>query len=505
MRECYPAALVDEFQDTDPIQYEIFRRIYGGTDSPVTFVGDAKQAIYSFRGADVNAYLGAREAADAERTLHANFRSVAPLVRAVNAVFAGETPFVTPGIRYASAAAAAKNHPPLVIEGDANAPFTIWFMSETRIAEEGAHGCVAQATAAAISRLLTAAERGEATLDGKPLRGDHIAVLVQRHRQGERVRDALARLGIASVTYGQASVFNTPESVEIERVLAAVAEPAREPLVRAALATDLIGKKGDDLAALAADSNGWERILQRFTRYHEIAVEHGFIRMWRELLEAEGVSTRLLACIDGERRLTNLQHLADLLQESAVRDGLDLEGLVRLLARSRGARMGDAESQQLRLESDEHLVRILTVHAAKGLGFPIIFCPFLWDGRRAEREEIVACHSLDAEHRALFDVGSPDFDRHADAAAEEAYAERVRLAYVALTRAAYRCTIAWGCAKGAETAPLAWLLHRPPAAGIGALGALKRHFKSLNEAGMRADLARLETASAGSDPGHRST
>jgi exodeoxyribonuclease V beta subunit len=498
LRECYPAALVDEFQDTDPIQYEIFQRIYGGTDSPIAFVGDAKQAIYSFRGADVNAYLAARDAADAERTLPANFRSIPPLVRAVNAVFAGETPFVTPDISFSPAQAGAKNHAPLVIEGDAGAPFTIWFLSEKRIAEGGAHNCVAEATAAAISHLLAAAERGEATLDGKPLRGDHIAVLVQRHRQGERVRDALARLGIASVTYGQASVFDSAESIEIERVLAAVAEPMREPLVRAALATDLIGKTGDELAALAADSNAWERILQRFTRYHETAIEHGFIRMWRELVEAEGVSARLLGYIDGERRLTNVQHLVDLLQEAAVRDGLDLEGLRRLLARSRGARMGDAETQQLRLESDEHLVRILTVHAAKGLGFPIVFCPFLWEGRRPEEKEVIACHTLDAERRALFDAGSPDFERHAEAAAEEAYAERVRLAYVALTRAAYRCTIAWGCVKGAETSPLAWLLHRPPpAAGTRVLGALKQHFKCLDEARMRADLARLEAASEG--------
>jgi exodeoxyribonuclease V beta subunit len=485
LRARYPVALLDEFQDTDPIQYAIFRNLYGigaaaAADLAVYFVGDPKQAIYSFRGADVNAYLAARDEADVQRTLLVNRRSVTRLVSAVNAVFAGDAPFLAEQIGFAPSQPGPQTHAPLAIDGDDAAPFRIWFLPRDGTEPVGkglANERAARATSREIARLLALAARGKATLGGKPVVGADIAVLVPSHRQGGYVQDALARLGVASVTYGQDSVYHSPEAVEVERILLAVAEPGREGLVRAALATDLFGRSGEEIAALATDAAAWDRILERIAGYHALAAEHGFARLWRALVEGEGVSARLLALRDGERRLTNLQHLADLLQDAALRQGLDLEGLARLLVRARTAATGDAEAEQLRLESDENLVKILTVHAAKGLEFPIVFCPFLWEGReRAEKGEIVACHE---NGRAVLDVGSERMDSRRQAAGHEELAERLRLAYVALTRAKHRCTVVWGAVNEGDNSPLAWLLHRKRGEA----------FAALDDTALRADLA----------------
>jgi exodeoxyribonuclease V beta subunit len=486
LRQRYPAALLDEFQDTDPPQSAIFERLYAGTDLPVYCVGDPKQAIYGFRGADVNAYLAARERADAQRTLGVNQRSVPAQVHAVNAIFSREHAFLDPSILFARSDPGQRELPTLVLREPLPAPFTLWFLG----AEEGkpltktvANERVAIATAAAIAALLSP---GAARLDDTPLGGQHIAVLVPSHRQGGLVRAALARHGIASVTYGQDNVYQTAEAEAVERVLVAVAEPGREGLVRAALATSLLGRDAAALAACDADASAWDAEQSRFVRYRERAVQHGFIRMWRELIEAEGVPARLLALPDGERRLTNLQHLSDLLQQAAVSEGLDVDALARLLARAREGRFGNPDAQLLRLESDAKLVRVLTVHAAKGLEFPIVFCPFLWDGARyAGRDGIAACHAGGA---AVIDLGSPQFAAHVAATEREEQAEDLRLAYVALTRAQHCCVIAWGNVADAGAAPLAWLLH-----GV----TDKKAIEQRGDAQVRADLDGVVASSNG--------
>jgi exodeoxyribonuclease V beta subunit len=255
--------------------------------------------------------------------------------------------------------------------------------------------------------------------------------------------------------------------------------------VRGALVTDLLGATAERLAHYDATPAAWDAVQARFIAYRERAAKRGFIRMWRELLEGEGIPGRLLALPDGDRRLTNLQHLSELLQQAAARDGLDVGALARLLARQRAGRGGDTDAQLLRLESDEQLVRVLTIHAAKGLEFPVVFLPFLWDGpRRAAEDGPAVCHQAGG---ALIDFGTDDFDARAAAAQDEQRAEHLRLAYVALTRATQRCILAWGHVKDGDRSPLASLLH----------GAHGHAFRLFDEARLRADLAHLAAASGG--------
>ncbi len=459
-RARYRIALVDEFQDTDPLQLRIFNRIFGADERPLIFVGDPKQAIYGFRGADVFAYLQARANAATGYALLENRRSDPPLLAAVNALFARSQPFLLDDMPYAAARAAAMPRKALRIEDDA-APLTLWTMQppegDKQFTKDMALDMTAEAVAADIARLLRLGAEGRATLDGRPLGGGDIAVLVRKHREGDGVRAALARHGIPSVSGGGGSVWHSDEAAEIERLLRAIAAPAREGLVRAALASVLFGADAARLAAWLADDAAWSAQLERIHDDQLLLRERGFMAMWRRLLRRENVVARLLARPDGERCLTNYRQLAELLQQAEQGAALDAEGLARYLARQREAPEG--EESQLRLESDARLVRIVTVHAAKGLQYPVVYCPYLWFGPEEKKKDWpVLAHR---NGQACLDFGSADIDVLRAAADREAAAEELRLAYVALTRAEHRCIIAWGKVNNCARSPLAWLLFGP--------------------------------------------
>jgi exodeoxyribonuclease V beta subunit len=466
LRARFRIALVDEFQDTDLLQLRIFTRIFGTQTHPLIFVGDPKQAIYGFRGADVFAYLRAREQADAIHALLENRRSDRPLLDALNALFARPRPFLLDKLSYEPALAAPQEERTRCVIDDEAAPLTLWLMEppagKKQLTKEAGRRMAAEAVAADIARLLNLAAAGRARLGERALCGGDIAVLVRQHREGELVKQALARRGIPSVSGGEGSVWESEEAEELERLLIAIAQPSRETLVRAALASALLGADAAQMAAWRDDDLAWSARLERFHDDHRLLHERGFIAMWRRLMRRENVVARMLARPDGERRLTNYRHLAELLQAAEQRAALDAEGLARFLSEQRRAAV--SEEAQLRLESDAHLVRIVTQHAAKGLQYPIVYCPFLWVGREASADWPALAHRDGAP---VLDFGSPHQDELAAAAAREAAAEELRLAYVALTRAEHRCIVVWGKANQSELSPLAWLLFGPREAVAG--------------------------------------
>ncbi len=497
LRDRFAAALIDEFQDTDPLQYAIFERVFAHESVPLFFVGDPKQAIYSFRGADLQAYLNARDAAGEPWVLGTNRRSAPPLVEAVNTLFAAQpSPFRDGRLAFHPVASVA-DHAALTVAGAEPPPLEVWFLP--RVANEKGKLSdlgktettqrIAEAVAADIAGLLNRAERGEARLGSAPVAGGDIAILVKSHHQGRVMHEALTAVNVACVRYGQDSVFDTREATEVERLLLAVAEPGHEGRVRGALATDLLGYTGEQLFALEQDAAAWDAVLGNFHRWHALCRDRGFIAMWSLLLAECAVAPRLLAAPEGERRMTNLQHLSELLQHLAHDEGLDADALAKRIADERAGEAHDSfgsEARLLRLESDEHLVRIVTIHAAKGLEYPVVYCPFLWDGGRPRKALPVRFHDA-ADHRGVLDFGSAAFaDGEAQAEAERR-AEQLRLAYVALTRAKQRCVLAWGGIRDADTSPLAWLLH----------GLDGDAFKALDDHALRAALAALQQRAAG--------
>jgi exodeoxyribonuclease V beta subunit len=501
----FPAALIDEFQDTDPLQFAIFKTIYASTppaddpsaaNGPLFFVGDPKQAIYSFRNADLQTYLAAGDHAAGHYSLAHNQRSTEPLIHALNLLFeANPRAFMLEGLAYQRVELGAKPRKPLNERGEARAPLQVWTLpvdAETGepMFKRDADAAVVSATAAEIARLLSAAQRGELTLGhppaDQPLKAGEIAVLVRSNAQGTLIRHALTALGVGSVELSQASVFRSSDAEELDRVLTAILEPAREHKLKAALSTEAMGRDAAQIAALGDDESALLATVQRFAGYRETWLQRGVGFMLRQWLSDERVAGRLLARPDGERRLTNLLHLVECLHEAAQAHAAP-EALLRWLQSQRVAPDG-GDTTQLRLESDQNLVQIVTIHKSKGLEYPIVFCPFLWGtarGGRPDGLDGVAYHDddgatvIDYGHEFLDDARKEDIRRRVRL---EESAETLRLIYVALTRAVHRCVIVAGCFRvqagksahatgstrsllnwlvaGGETAPADWFEHK---------------------------------------------
>ncbi len=502
IRKRFPAALIDEFQDTDPLQYRIFRRIYPPAENCALFlIGDPKQAIYSFRGADIFTYMQAKaDTGDRSTyTLGTNWRSAAGLVAAVNHLFSSACrPFVYDrDIPFFPVAAGPEaDRTPLKIDGKVPAPLVFAFLEKGdlpatgngAIKAETARDAAAAFCAGRIARLLALSRQGRATLGDAPLRAGDIAVLVRSHRDGLLMQEALRARAVASVSLSQQSVFETPEARCLQQVLLAVAEPGNENRLRAALATDWMGWRADQILTLDEDG-GPEDVRTRFRAYRDLWLTRGFETAFLALIDREAVCRRLRAEPDGERRLTNLMHLGELLQ-AAARRCVGTEPLLRWLADQRNGGSGEDE-RLLRLESDEALVQIVTIHKSKGLEYPVVFIPFAWAGGKENRGPVLF-HDPGPPFGAYLDFGSDDLDTHRGLAASEDLAERLRLFYVAVTRARHLCVLTWGRINTAERSAPAWLLHPDPRSDPPASA-----MKDLDEAAIRARLDDLAAGAGG--------
>lgn len=455
VRQRFPAALIDEFQDTDPVQYRIFQQLYGDDDAVAWLVGDPKQAIYSFRGADVFTYLQARHDAGQQHSLGVNHRSDEALVSAVNQLFARPQPFLLPGIVFQPVDAARRG--PSALHGGAQhaAPLQWRLLAAdgTALSKEEASRRSAQHAASEMVRLLS---DPAVMLEGRRLHGGDIAVLVPSHRQGSLMAEALRERGVPCVQQATHNVFLTEEAVELRNLLAAVLQPNRQSALSAALCCPWLGLDGAELWQLRETPEHWEQQVEDFNRYHQLWREHGFLPMARQLLDERAVAEHLLRLQDGERRLTNVLHLLELTQaESHVHLGMD--SLYRWFCDQTLQPDGGQDEALIRLESDAQRVRIVTIHASKGLEYPVVFCPFAWDGKLLQRHEQDVLSCRDEAGVATLYLGAPATARAR--AESERFAEQLRLLYVALTRARHRCYLYWGWVKDAGRAALSWLLY----------------------------------------------
>ncbi|WP_439886990.1 exodeoxyribonuclease V subunit beta [Pseudomonas sp. MBLB4123] len=508
LRAQYPLALIDEFQDTDPVQYQVFRRIYA-SQGDLCFVGDPKQAIYAFRGADLATYLKARDEAARQYSLATNHRSTPELIAALNQLFDRPRPFAEEGLAYPPVGASQRPRPRLVLPEEAEAPLALVWLDDEYLSKGQAGALAARDTARRIAAVLSASGIGQAYFEHSgertPLKGGDIAVLVASHRQAAEVAAELAARGVPSVRRGKENVWHSEEAEALAAVLAAYAEPGREGALRYALASRLLGRSAAELAACQDDARAWDEEREAAERYHQLWQQQGFMRAFRAWLDEQRVAERLLALVDGERRLTNLLHLAELLQS----ESLQRPGLEQLLAWFEAQRRAEAHGEDalLRLESDAERVQIVTIHTSKGLEYPLVFCPYLWDGALLRQFEDISCHADDGT--PLLDLGGEHLDRHRERARQERFAEKLRLTYVALTRARDRLWLHWGpvdCKpkkdgslgdSGLHSSALAWLLHGRRLPGEDALGELAAHLQSLGPAQLRGEIEQLVAASQG--------
>ena len=454
IRQRYPVAMIDEFQDTDPQQYGIFQAIYlqpqsdKQSDSALLLIGDPKQAIYAFRGADIFTYMYARSEVKHHYTLGTNWRSSPGMVSAVNQVFSAvESPFLFADIPFLPVSAAKKNQAlRFEIAGDIQKAMHIWLQPGEGCGTVEYQQSLAAQCAAQIRDWLTAGQQGKALLYtdkkdslgreiAKPVEASDITILVRSRAEAALVRDALSALAIPSVYLSNRdNVFQTPEARDLLWLLQAVLAPEQERLLRSALATSLMGLNSQQLNELNQDERLWDALVDEFDTYRQQWQKQGVLPMLREIMGRRHLAENLLASEGGERRLTDVLHIGELLQEASLT--LDSEpALLRWLAQQIDSPEVQSENQQLRLESDRHLVQVVTIHKSKGLEFPIVWLPFI-GSYRLQKQPLY--HDRDSFNAVLDLNYSDDAVKLAE---EERLAEDLRLLYVALTRSVYHCSL----------------------------------------------------------------
>ncbi|MCA1682983.1 MAG: UvrD-helicase domain-containing protein [Actinobacteria bacterium] len=481
LRDRYGVVLVDEFQDTDPVQWDIVRRAFGDGGATLVLVGDPKQAIYAFRGADVYAYLAAARAAAVRATLDVNWRSDQGLIDAYDAVFGG-CRLGHEGIVYRRVRAADANRAPRLSGAPAAAPLRIRVVRREDVAltragfasNAAAREHVARDVAADLVRLLSSGAEIESRSQlgeprGRtPVRPGHVAVLVATNRNAALIRAALDDARVPAVISGAGSVFGTPPAREWLRLLEAVERPTSPGRARSAALTCFFGWS---VAAVAgADELAWEQVHRRLHDWARVLRARGVASLAETITLTERLPERILARADGERRFTDLRHVGQLLHAAAVTEQLGTTALVAWLARRIAEAQEDTtdEERSRRLESDAEAVQVLTIHRSKGLEFPIVYVPFIWEARYIPRDpQPVFFHDPQAADARTIDVSMEgrDFDRHRRQNLVEQRGEDLRLAYVALTRAQHQAVVWWAGSWDSRHSPLGRLLFARDAEG----------------------------------------
>jgi exodeoxyribonuclease V beta subunit len=457
----YRAGLIDEFQDTDSVQYEIFRRVFSGQQHYLFFVGDPKQAMYGFRGADVFTYLSAASQAARGFTLDTNFRSEKLLLDAVNTLFTNvDRPFLIEGIGYRPVRPPKKSREGFatLLETTFIGPlrFRLLQSAEKPYNQRDAESLINRAVVADIARL----EASGSQLANRPLKFGDMAVLVRTNAQAANLQKLLRASGIKSVLKSEESVFETNEACETLRLLEAVLEPGRDILLRTALATSLFGLNAAEILSLDAGEAKWQFWLEKFLLFRSKWEESCFIALFRSVLIDQEVRQRLIQYPGGERILTNFLHIAELLHRAETEERLTPNALCGWLREQLGDAARANDEHQLRLESDDDAVLLATVHKSKGLEYPIVFCPFLWKAGDLKYRREILFHDPENNDRLTLDLREirPDPDDHNRIAGEECMAESLRALYVALTRAQNRCYVYAGNISGFDDSPLAHVL-----------------------------------------------
>jgi exodeoxyribonuclease V beta subunit len=466
-------------------------------------------------------------------TLAINHRSLPGLIKAVNAVFSqAQHPFIFDEIVFQPAQASnISDRELLSFDKREQSPFILWFfnrpsqLTEMRgknpdrlktIPKTLAREIIASEVAAEITRLLNLSADNSKD-PNKKLSPSDIAILVRTNREARLMQRVLHEYLVPSVLHSGEDLFASPEAREMEFLLSAIADHNNIRKIKTALLTGIIGLTGSEIAALDNESDENQQVIESwltaFKKYFDLWNRDGFISMFWAFMQENRIRTKLLEHVYGERSLTNILHLAEVLHQASVNDQLSFNGILSFMRERLTSSQTAVSEQQLRLESDADRVRIVTIHKAKGLEYPIVFCPFTWEGTKLSgRKDCIFHQRFKTEKKAalILDGGSKDLDKHLLIAKQEELAENLRLLYVALTRAVHRCYFVWGPFNGSETSAPAYLLHQPSMpSSDSAEGACDKQFnikllrdtanrlKNLSDQEMLNDLEKLVSQSDG--------
>ena len=475
LRERYKIALIDECQDTDPRQYDIFSSIFLGTNPSkeigghrLILIGDPKQAIYSFRGADVNTYLAARNRYNAHLfELTKTFRAPEPLVRATNAFFSRSASLLKRDLSFVPASSGLPYDTVLSVAGEpSSSRIDVIISTESEELDyQSINGHIADNVAGEIVRLLNAGAqivRSDASEPPKKVLPGDFAVLVSDNSQAAAMEEALKSRNVPAVRAGSEDVMDSQEATELLAILKALLDPRKKALRFSALATRLLGRSDVDLRELDDSEDG---MISDFLRWQKILISRGVAAAISTIDREQGISIRVALGEMGDRRLTNLRQLTDLLQSAFLEQGCHAGRLLRWFNQEmmRAESKSELDDRQLQLESDANAVRIVTMHKAKGLEYPLVFCPFLWSIRKisdgVKKLSKAGDRPGDIPRPHLVNLDLPEGKEYIPEIYRMEVEDRLRLAYVAITRAQVKVWIHAGnfCSNKPASA-LDWLL-----------------------------------------------
>ena len=441
IRESFPVAMIDESQDTDSIQYSIFKKIYHNAcidecnqNYCLTTIGDPKQAIYSFRGADIYTYIDTKNDAQQHFTLDTNWRSTENMIDAVNTLFSiNPQAFLIKGIQYSPVSAPIRNNNTrLIVDGSPASALNVIIDNADKVVSKKQYTeTMANLTAKQISTLIHSNDSYIADESGNNTRvkPQDIAILVRTANEAEIIKDSLSKNGIDSVFLSaKTSVYSTHEAKDILRIITAMASPTQRN-IKSALATTLIDMSSDDLVEIDEREVTIEEAIDEFVTYKKIWVRHGVQAAISKLLEIRNIVEHIMSKEQAERKIANILHIASALQSQQVQSH---QQLIRFLNDKIEKPQSNSEDEQLQLESDRDLVQIITIHKSKGLEYKVVFIPFVLTNR-----DITEAVFHDVDNIPTF---SPTPTKEQDKQARiEKMAEDVRLLYVAVTRSVYSC------------------------------------------------------------------
>jgi len=483
LRRRYTVALIDEFQDTDPVQWELFSLLFGDESegSTLVLVGDPKQSIYAFRGANVHTYLEATTTREIARSsLTVNFRSDKALVDALGQLFRGAT-FGDPRITF-SPVSAAPGHQISRLTTDTGRPLPALriraaldrALAGGAVVPAGvADNAIARDLATELQRLL---ERGRLPLRddpsrSRPVRPSDIAVLIGRHSEAEGIAAALTTRSIPAIVTRADSVACSEAASQWRSLLEAIDRPSDPARARSAALTWFFGWSLSQIAT--ATESELAAVQERLACWAEILQSRGAAELCSAVRSTSGVDARVLCSAAGDRRLSDLDHISELLAGSQLptRRPTPASLLASLDRRSETSSDPESDPTARRIESEADAVQIMTVYAAKGLEFPVVCIPTLWRASYASARSVVFFDPKTRERTLDIANGESwptkgDAARRRELANAEAVGENLRLAYVALTRAEHHCLVWWTRAKGSEKTGLGRLLFAREAGSI---------------------------------------
>jgi exodeoxyribonuclease V beta subunit len=472
----FKAALIDEFQDTDPVQYDIFYSIFADKKNILFLIGDPKQAVYGFRGADIFAYIQAAKNAEYKYTLKENWRSDPELINAVTTCFSSiKLPFVYKEIPF-DASFYPLNKPlnkngqkSLIIDDKKNTGLNICFLesNDKPLNKGDTKEFFLDYFASEISKLIFLGREKRAKIGDNFVQEKDIAVLVRTNEEAQDMQYALFSYNIKAALHNIKSIFETKEAFECALVLKGVLNYTNLRSLKTAIATPMFGLNAEKLYNISYDESILEKWILKFEEYNKILKQSGFMHMFNYMILRDNFISNLTKFPDGERRASNLMHLSEILHKVFTQKKLSADGLYKWLLQkidplaSKKDKEFFADENLLRLESDENAVKIITVHKSKGLEFPIVFLPFMFSGSSLKKSDILKFHKKDAPFETIIDIGSPNFDKAKKFAEKELLSENLRLLYVAITRAKHICFLAWGNIKNSHSSSISYIFHQP--------------------------------------------